>query len=113
VVGGFTGGACPLRGPGQEAWAFNYKGAGWMQHGQAVTLTRLGGELGQEQRHLVDFRAGIWTAVWLSGHRFWLAGDGHFGVVDLDQSAPSESIPGSGPRTPTSAAPPASTSGPW
>jgi hypothetical protein len=29
----------------------------------------------------------IWSAVWLSGQRFWLAGDGHFGVVDLGQSA--------------------------
>ena len=53
----------------------------------SVTLTRLGTEMGQEQRHVVDFQAGIWNAVWLSGRRFFLAGDGHFGVVDLDKTA--------------------------
>lgn len=52
-----------------------------------MTLTWLGTELGQEQRHPVDFRARIWSAVWLSGRRFYLADDGHFGVVDLDESA--------------------------
>jgi len=52
----------------------------------SVTLTRLGAELGQEQRHSVDFQAGIWNAVWLSERRFFLAGDGHLGVVDLDKT---------------------------
>ena len=42
--------------------------------------------MGQEQRNVVDFQAGIWNAVWLSGRRFFLAGDGHFGVVDLDKT---------------------------
>jgi Holliday junction resolvase-like predicted endonuclease len=51
-----------------------------------VTLTCLGAEMGQEQRNVVDFQAGIWNAVWLSGRRFFLAGDGHFGVVDLDKT---------------------------
>jgi hypothetical protein len=50
----------------------------------SVTLTQLGDEMGQEKRHVVDFQAHIWNAVWLSGHRFFLAGDGHFGAVDLD-----------------------------
>lgn len=86
VAGGFTGGTSLLPGPDDEAWVFDYKGAGWMQNGLAVTLTRLGRELGQEERHTIDFRAGIWSAVWLSGRRFYLAGDGHFGVVDLDQN---------------------------
>jgi hypothetical protein len=40
--------------------------------------------LGDEERYLIDFRVGIWNAVWLVGRRFCLAGDGHFGVVDLD-----------------------------
>lgn len=53
----------------------------------SVTLTRLGTEMEQEQRHVVDFQAGIWNAVWLAGHRFFLAGDGHFGGVDLDKTA--------------------------
>jgi len=42
--------------------------------------------LGQEERHTIDFRAGIWSAVWLSGLRFFLTGDGHFGLVDLDNT---------------------------
>lgn len=80
------GGASLLPGPDGEVWVFDYKTAGWLKAGQAVTLTRLGAELGQEERHTVDFRAGIWSAVWLSERRFYLAGDGHFGVVDLDKT---------------------------
>jgi Restriction endonuclease len=90
VAGGFTGGTSLLAGPGGEAWAFDYKGAGWLKHGLAVTLARLGAKLGQEERHSIAFRAGIWSAVWLSGRRFYLAGDGHFGVVDLDQTTTVE-----------------------
>lgn len=86
--GGFTGGTSLLPGPNGEAWVFDYKTAGWAGGGRAVTLTRLGAELrlGDDERHTVDFRAGIWSAVWLSGRRFYLAGDGHFGVVDLDRN---------------------------
>ena len=84
VAGGFTGGTTLLRGPDDEAWVFDYKGADRLQFGSAVSLTRLGARLGEEERHPIDFRAGIWSAVWLSGRRFYLAGDGHFGVVDLD-----------------------------
>jgi Holliday junction resolvase-like predicted endonuclease len=84
VAGGFTGGTSLLHGPDDEAWVFDYKGAERLQFGSAVTLTRLGTELGHEERYLIDFRAGIWNAVWLTGRRFYLAGDGHFGVVDLD-----------------------------
>jgi Restriction endonuclease len=83
--GGFTGGTSLLPGPDGEAWVFDYKTAGWAGGDRAVTLTRLGTDLrlGDEERHTVDFRAGIWSAVWLSGRRFYLAGDGHFGVIDL------------------------------
>lgn len=84
ISGGYTGGSSLLWGSNGEVWVFDYKGAGWLQHGLVVTLTRLGQELGQEERHVIDFQAGIWSAVWLSGRRFFLAGDGHFGVVDLD-----------------------------
>jgi hypothetical protein len=87
MAGAFTGGTSLLQGPDDEVWVFDYKGAGWMKDGLAVTLTRLGTELGQEVRHTIDFQAGIWNAVWLSGRRFYLAGDGHFGVVDLDETA--------------------------
>jgi hypothetical protein len=90
VAGGFTGGTSLLPGSRGEVWVFDYKGAGWLKAGLAVTLTRLGAELGQEERHTIDFRAGIWSAVWLSGRRFYLAGDGHFGVVDLDQTTTVE-----------------------
>jgi hypothetical protein len=87
VAGGLTGGASLLRGAADEAWVFDYKGAEWLQFGAVVSLTRLGTRLGEEERHTIDFRAGIWNAVWLSGRRFYLAGDGHFGVVDLDVTA--------------------------
>ncbi len=75
-----------LPGPDGQEWVFDYKTAQWMQFGMSVTLTRLGDGLGQEERHTIDFRAGIWSAVWLSGLRFFLAGDGHFGLVDLDNT---------------------------
>ena len=51
-----------------------------------LSKTPLGNRLGQEERHTIDFRAGIWNAVWLSELRFFLAGDGHFGLVDLDNT---------------------------
>lgn len=86
VAGGFTGGTSLLRGPEGQAWVFDYKKAEWLQFGMSVTLTQLGDDMGQEERHVVDFQAGIWNAVWLFGHRFFLAGDGHFGVVDLDKT---------------------------
>jgi hypothetical protein len=86
VAGGFTGGTSLLRGPDGQAWVFDYKTAQWLQFGMSVTLTCLGTEMGQEQRNGVDFQAGIWNAVWLSGRRFFLAGDGHFGVVDIDKT---------------------------
>jgi hypothetical protein len=63
-----------------------------MQFGTSVTLTRLGTALGEEERHTVDFGAYIWSAVWLSGRRFFLAGDGHFGVIDLDDQSASVPI---------------------
>jgi hypothetical protein len=81
VAGGSTGGTVLLRGPDGEAWVFDYKGANWLQAGRTVTLTRLGAGLGQEERYTVEFWAGIWSAVWLCGRRFFLASDGHFGVV--------------------------------
>lgn len=88
AAGGFAGGTSLLPGPGGQAWVLDYKTAGWPGGDRAVTLTNLGPDprLGDEERHTVDFRAGIWSAVWLSGHRFYLAGDGHFGVVDLDKT---------------------------
>jgi len=33
VAGGFTGGTSLLRGPGDEPWVFDYKGAGWLKAG--------------------------------------------------------------------------------
>ena len=87
MAGGFTGGTSLLRGPDGQAWVFDYKKAEWLHFGMSVTLTCLGTEMGQEQRNIVDFQAGIWNAVWLSGRRFFLAGDGHFGVVDLDKTS--------------------------
>ena len=86
LAGGFTGGTSLLLGPDGQEWVFDYKTAQWMQSGMSVTLTRLGDGPGQEERHTIDFRAGIWSAVWLSGLRFFLAGDGHFGLVDLDNT---------------------------
>lgn len=86
LAGGFTGGTSLLAGPDGQEWVFDYKNAQWTGSGMSVTLTRLGDGLGQEDRHTIDFQAGIWNAVWLSGRRFFLAGDGHFGLVDLDDT---------------------------
>jgi hypothetical protein len=86
VAGGFTGGSCLLSGPNNESWVFDFKGRAWLPFGTAVTLTQLGNQLGMEDRHAVDFQAEISSAVWLSQRRFYLAGNGHFGVVDLDST---------------------------
>jgi Holliday junction resolvase-like predicted endonuclease len=90
LAGAFTGGTSLLQGPDGQAWVFDYNGQPWGPEGLAVTLTRIGTKLGQEERYIVDFNAFIWNAVWLSGRRFYLAGDGHFGVVDLDVTSAVE-----------------------
>ncbi len=89
VAGGFTGGTSLLRGPDGQAWVFDYKKAEWFLL-RYVPSPRLASvtEMGQgAAAYRVDFQAGIWNAVWLSGRRFFLAGDGHFGIVDLDKTA--------------------------
>ena len=87
MAGGFTGGTSLLRDLTGRRGSSTTRRRKWLHFGMSVTLTRLGTEMGQEQRNGVDFQAGIWNAVWLSGRRFFLAGDGHFGVVDLDKTA--------------------------
>lgn len=84
IVGsGFTPEASMLPGPVDEAWVTDCERtsntAQW-----AVTLTRLGNALGEEKRYTIPLDHNARTATWLSGHRFFLAGDGQFSIVDLD-----------------------------
>jgi hypothetical protein len=65
--------------PYSRYWIGRYVGE--RAPGRTVTLTRLGAGLGREERYTVEFWAGIWSAVWLCGRRFFPASDGHFGVV--------------------------------
>jgi hypothetical protein len=76
-----------IAGPDKEVWAFDYAGQPWSPAGGTATLTRIGPALGQEQRHDIESSVPIGDAAWLSGHRFFLAADGCFSVVDLDQAA--------------------------
>jgi hypothetical protein len=84
IAGGFTGKTCLLRGPRGEPWVFDYASSLHRPFETFVTLTRLGEGLGEEERHPISFGDYIVSAVWLSQHRFFLAGLDRFGVVDLD-----------------------------
>jgi len=100
VGGGFTGNSTVFPGPDGDAWVFDNTGD---RYAGLMTLTSLGTTLGDQTHHEIDFPAGVWNAAWLDRRRFFLAGDGHSGVVDLDlgpvvpRSAWIES-PQAGPR---------------
>ncbi|MFD5482880.1 hypothetical protein [Streptomyces hawaiiensis] len=54
--------------------------------GSTLALTRLGDQVGDQQRFAIAFDAAVRSAVWLDGRRFLLAASGHSAVVDLDVS---------------------------
>lgn len=86
LAGGFTGNSALLTGPRDEVWVFDHQ----VKRGQPVsgtaTVTRLGEALGSEQRYRIDCVAPIHDAVWLGERRLFLAADGHFAVIDLDET---------------------------
>jgi hypothetical protein len=72
-----------VAGPDGQIWAIST--AGGFNDG-SLTLTQLGERPGEERRYEIDHSAGVAQTVWLNGRRFFLSGDGHSAVVDLDQS---------------------------
>jgi hypothetical protein len=100
VGGGFTGNSNLLAGPDGPTWVFDNTGA---MYAGLVSLTGLGPHLGDQRHHEIEFGAGVWNATWLDRSRFFLAADGHSGVVDLDVSTRVDRTgwiesPQSGPR---------------
>jgi hypothetical protein len=79
VGGGFAGNSHLLRGPDEQAWVYDYADSP-----EPLTLTRLGDEIGQQDRHPILFLADVWNAVWLRGRRFFLSASGHSAPVNLD-----------------------------
>ena len=102
VAGGFTGSSSLLCGPDEQVWVFDCKNPVSIDRDRSITLTRLGSELGQEERYVLDARAGTRDAVWLSGRCFFLTGNLLSGIVDLDQTSVAIDnrvrSPGSHPR---------------
>jgi hypothetical protein len=98
--GGFTGNSNLLPGPDGSTWVFDNTGA---MYAGLASLTGLGTHLGDQRHHEIEFGASVWNATWLDRSRFFLAADGHSGVVDLDVSTGVERTawiqsPQSGPR---------------
>jgi serine/threonine protein kinase len=82
VAGGFDGNVHLLAGPDGEPWALS--GYGSSSTGECtLALTRLGARAGDQHRYDIDFPVQIFTAGWLDGLRFFLAGSSVSAVVDL------------------------------
>ena len=82
VAGGFDGNVHLLAGPDGEPWALS--GYGTSSTGECtLALTRLGTRAGDQHRYDIDFPVQIFTAGWLNGLRFFLAGSSVSAVVDL------------------------------
>lgn len=89
-AGGFTGNSALLAGPGDEVWVFDHQVKQGRPVGGTATVTRLGAALGSEQRYRIDCDAPIHDAAWLDERRLFLAADGHFAVIDLDETTKVE-----------------------
>ncbi|MFG2425088.1 protein kinase [Streptomyces sp. NPDC048448] len=82
--GGFEANASLLLGPDASVWVLSGSGATFgAGTGSTLALTRLGEEVGEQQRFSIDFNAAVQSASWLEGRRFFLAAGGHSAVVDL------------------------------
>jgi hypothetical protein len=79
LAGGFRGYAELIRTDSGQFWVYCQYGS--VQSG-SVTLTRLGRQPGDEERHDLLFPATS-RAVWLEAERFFLSGSGSSTVVDL------------------------------
>ena len=85
VAGGFDGNVHLLTGPDGEPWALS--GYGTSATGECtLALTRLGAQAGDQHRYDINFPVQIFTAGWLDGLRFFLAGSSVSAVVDLARS---------------------------
>lgn len=85
VGGGFEANASLLLGPDASVWVLSGSGATLgAGTGSTLALTRLGEEVGDQQRFSIAFDAAVCSAGWLGGRRFLLAAGGHSAVVDLD-----------------------------
>ncbi|WP_331752801.1 protein kinase (plasmid) [Streptomyces sp. NBC_00637] len=84
VGGGFEANANLLLGPDASVWVLSGSGATLgTGTGSTLALTRLGDEVGDQQRFSIAFDAAVRSAGWLDGRRFFLAASGHSAVVDL------------------------------
>ncbi|WP_330309918.1 protein kinase domain-containing protein, partial [Streptomyces sp. NBC_00589] len=85
VGGGFDANASLLSGPDESVWVLSGSGATFgAGTGSTLALTRLGDQVGDQQRFSIAFDAAVRSAVWLDGRRFLLSASGHSAVVDLD-----------------------------
>ena len=82
VAGGFDGNVHLLAGPDGEPWALSGYSSS-ITGGSTLALTRLGARAGDQHRYDIDFPVQIFTAGWLDGLRFFLAGSSVSAVVDL------------------------------
>ncbi|MEU2901212.1 protein kinase domain-containing protein [Streptomyces sp. NPDC001273] len=84
VGGGFEANASLLLGPDASVWVLSGSGATFgADISSTLALTRLGEEVGDQQRFSIAFDAAVRSAGWLDGRRFFLAAGGHSAVVDL------------------------------
>lgn len=82
--GGFEANASLLLGPESSVWVLSGSGAKLgASTGSTLALTRLGDQVGDQQRFSLDFDAAVRSAAWLGERRFLLAAGGHSAVVDL------------------------------
>ncbi|MCF2533999.1 restriction endonuclease [Yinghuangia soli] len=108
LLGGALGLGTLMTGADGEVWVFGYSGG---LHDGSVTLTKLGDRPGDEERHEIPAPAGIETAIWLDGQRFFLSGNGHSAMLDLaDEPATIDALdqipsPLPNPRTATKLTP--------
>ncbi|MDX3694945.1 protein kinase [Streptomyces europaeiscabiei] len=84
VGGGFETVGSLLLGPDASVWVLSGSGATFgAGTGSTLALTRIGEEVGDQQRFSIAFDAAVRSAGWLDGRRFFLAASGHSAVVDL------------------------------
>ncbi|MFG2211979.1 protein kinase [Streptomyces sp. NPDC048638] len=82
--GGFENNAALLPGPDASVWVWSGSGATLgTGTGSTLALTRLGEQVGDQQRFALDFDAAVRSAGWLGERRFLLAAGGHSAVIDL------------------------------
>ncbi|MDQ7909086.1 hypothetical protein RB614_31645 [Phytohabitans sp. ZYX-F-186] len=87
VAGGFTGNVHVLAGPDGEAWVVSGSGPTFGAGRGTLALTRISDRVGGQHRYDIEFNAGIHTAGWLAGRKFFLAAASNSTVIDLNRSS--------------------------